>query len=145
MLICQQPTDFYSPQQPTDPNVPASDVSYNTNPVAPSPAPSGLTGVSEAFEVDEEGNIILDEHGAPRYQSRRGEDEHESQWGNYPYPDYEGSAYGDEGGQPGEGYESGGVGIGAWESRHHHPTRLSDVLEEDERLTNSDGRSALGP
>ncbi|KAG4033176.1 hypothetical protein MFRU_005g01900 [Monilinia fructicola] len=38
----------------------------------------------------------------------------------------------------GSGYGAGGAGAG-WESfpRHHHPTRLSDVLEEDERSRTS--------
>ena len=38
----------------------------------------------------------------------------------------------------GSGYGAGGSGAG-WESfpRHHHPTRLSDVLEEDERSRTS--------
>ncbi|KAF7877262.1 hypothetical protein EAF04_000945 [Stromatinia cepivora] len=38
----------------------------------------------------------------------------------------------------GSGYGAGGAGVG-WESfpRHHHPTRLSDVLEEDERSRTS--------
>lgn len=38
----------------------------------------------------------------------------------------------------GSGYGAAGAGVG-WESfpRHHHPTRLSDVLEEDERSRTS--------
>ena len=159
----QQPTGFYQQPDATLPANPSPVGSYATNPLA-SPAPSGVTGVSEAFEVDEEGNIVIDEHGAPKYASRRNQEEEdmenqELEWGTYPYPDYEGQEYGGDNGngnnqaRAGSQYDSGpstpggGVGIGSgWEnvSRHHHPTRLSDVLEEDERLTNSDGRSALG-
>ncbi|KAL9102505.1 MAG: hypothetical protein Q9163_002370 [Psora crenata] len=42
-------------------------------------------------------------------------------------------------------YEGGGYGVG-WEAvpRHHHPTRLSDVLEEDERSRTSPSRASQG-
>ncbi len=54
--------------------------------------------------------------------------------------DYEGDEYGEE-----EGSAGGGTG---WESlqaqQHHHPTRLSDVLEEDERSRTSPSRASLG-
>lgn len=48
-------------------------------------------------------------------------------------------AYGGGGGGPGYG----GSGLG-WEAvpRHHHPTRLSDVLEEDERSRTSPSRAS---
>lgn len=125
---------------PTNP----SPVSYVTNPNVGSPVP---TESSIAFETDEHGNIVVDEHGQPVIARRPGdeddEDYSEREWGTY--PSYDGDGYGGNGGSIGYG---GGVGIGSgWDSyqRHHHPTRLSDVLEEDERATISDGRrSALG-
>ena len=42
-------------------------------------------------------------------------------------------------------YSGSGYGTG-WESmpRHHHPTRLSDVLEEDERSRTSPSRASVG-
>ena len=49
---------------------------------------------------------------------------------------------GGNGGQPVD-YEGSGYGSG-WEAmpRHHHPTRLSDVLEEDERSRTSPSRAS---
>lgn len=137
--------------QPGPPST-TSPVSYATNPMG-SPAPTASTS-SAAFETDEHGNIVVGSNGEPVMARRPGdlsseEDEDNYQegreWGTY--PSYDGSGYGGNSGSVGYG-GSGGVGIGnTWEpiSRHHHPTRLSDVLEEDERATVSDGRrSALG-
>jgi hypothetical protein len=53
-------------------------------------------------------------------------------------------------GAPVQGYEQGavdysGAGWGGWDSvtpRHRHPTRLSDVLEEDERSRTSPSRAS---
>jgi len=123
-------------------NLPATNpspaASYATNPGMGSPS---ISASSMAFETDEHGNIVIDEHGAPMMARRPGEDEDEEyqsgEWGTY--PSYDGTGYGSNGGSLG----GGGVGIGSgWETipRHHHPTRLSDVLEEDERVTVSDGR-----
>ena len=61
----------------------------------------------------------------------------------------EGGVYASGGGQPvgpqgaQGGYEGSGYGPG-WEAmpRHHHPTRLSDVLEEDERSRTSQSRAS---
>ncbi|RAL58852.1 hypothetical protein DID88_009161 [Monilinia fructigena] len=46
----------------------------------------------------------------------------------------------------GSGYGAGGAGAD-WESfpRHHHPTRLSDVLEEDERSRTSASQTKAAP
>jgi hypothetical protein len=129
------PTTLHDPA-PANP----SPVSYVTNPAMGSPT---MSASSIAWETDEHGNIILDETGNPMVVRRPGDldDDDESytgeDWGAY--PDYTGAGYG------------GGVGIGGgaatgWENmqRHHHPTRLSDVLEEDERMTVSDGRRSRG-
>ena len=63
----------------------------------------------------------------------------------------EGVEYG-SGPTSGRGYDLAGGGIGGgdggfgggWEGvqRHHHPTRLSDVLEEDERSRTSPSRAS---
>ena len=53
--------------------------------------------------------------------------------------------YGAQAGEP--DYSGSGYGSGpGWEAvpRHHHPTRLSDVLEEDERSRTSPSRASLG-
>ncbi|KAI5816326.1 hypothetical protein BZA77DRAFT_293479 [Pyronema omphalodes] len=143
------PTTLHDPV-PANP----SPISYITNPAMGSPT---MSASSIAWETDEHGNIILDETGNPMVVGRPGdlEDDEESytgdDWGAY--PDYTGAGYGGGGayssgaggvyGSSGGygGVEGGGVGIGGsatgWENmqRHHHPTRLSDVLEEDERMT----------
>jgi hypothetical protein len=137
-----------SEQQPPNP----SPVSYATDPnVRPQ---TTSTQSSDQWELDEDGNVIIDEHGDPviattasrrrRRGQNQGEEGYESQgdreqWSSY--PSYDGIEYGDSSGAG--GYTSGGVGIGSgWEAipRHHHPTRLSDVLEEEERTTLSEGR-----
>jgi hypothetical protein len=119
----------------------------------------------EEYAMDERGNFILDEYGhrvparelrqreSDEYdvqEDRRRELEHLQHYGtaavgpsgyattssggpgyppNYPtapVPDYSGAGYGD-----------GWAGM-----RHHHPTRLSDVLEEDERSRTSPSRAS---
>ncbi|KAF1992309.1 hypothetical protein K402DRAFT_443122 [Aulographum hederae CBS 113979] len=122
----------------------------------------------DEYELDEQGNIRYDTFGQPMMY-RRGlgqegdedssddddEDTREAQrreqelLQQYPtsrpttttattaagYPtvtdaaDYEGAGY--------EGWEGG------WGGRHHHPTRLSDVIEEDERSRTSPSRASL--
>ncbi|KAF8470083.1 hypothetical protein BDZ91DRAFT_792102 [Kalaharituber pfeilii] len=94
------------------------------------------------YQRDEEGNLVLDSKGDPiiiSYRHSRIDPEDSI------YPDYEGSGYGAPiqapippqgyGGYPGYGY---GTYTG-WEgiTRHHHPTRLSDVVEEEERTHTS--------
>jgi hypothetical protein len=145
------------PQQPAQqsfyqqPHASLHEVDQGGVPSVGSPAPTEESSL--AFETDENGNIVVDEHGQPVMARRPGDDDEEDdyperEWGTY--PSYDGDGYGGNGGSIGYG-GSGGVGIGSsWEGyqRHHHPTRLSDVLEEeDERSTINDGvgrRSALG-
>ncbi|KAF2747477.1 hypothetical protein M011DRAFT_494269 [Sporormia fimetaria CBS 119925] len=126
-------------------------------------SPGGETSEGdEEYAVDQYGNFILDDagHRVP-YRSlrqhdsdefdvqedRRRELEHLQRYGSGPQsgssyvattsagqggftspnlPDYSGAGYGSE-----------------WTSmRHHHPTRLSDVLEEDERSTTAPSRAS---
>jgi hypothetical protein len=142
----QIPTSLHETGEPQQSQSP---VSYGTNPNIASPS---VSAASEVWETDEQGNVVLDETGHPALARRPGENDeeyHEREWGTY--PSYDGNDYGgenDSGGGGSGGGGGGGVGIGTgWEGvpRHHHPTRLSDVLEEDERATVSDGRrSGLG-
>ncbi|QSZ32333.1 hypothetical protein DSL72_001907 [Monilinia vaccinii-corymbosi] len=121
----------------------------------------------DEYEIDEQGNFVLDAAGNRiRYSSVVSDDdtaEYEHSPRQYrhgrapitgpPIP-MSGVEYGQgpansTAGNPasttaspvdysGSGYGAGGAGAG-WESfpRHHHPTRLSDVLEEDERSRTS--------
>ncbi|KAL7275405.1 hypothetical protein RUND412_001656 [Rhizina undulata] len=93
----------------------------------------------EVWQLDEQGHLRIDENGNPILVRPNPEGQQWGVGGWSAYPSYDGAAYGSGG---------GGVGIGGyasgWESvpRHHHPTRLSDVLEEEERTQTSvsDGR-----
>lgn len=100
------------------------------------------------YQRDEDGHLVLDAKGDPiivSYRHSRIDPE------DAIYPDYDGSGYGAPiqapnppmgGGYGGYGY-GGGYGPG-WEgiTRHHHPTRLSDVVEEEERThTSASNRS----
>lgn len=102
----------------------------------------GLGEAGGPWEFDEHGNVVLDEQGHPlpaqQYQRREPsraemeeEEEEEPAWDRI--PDYGGAAYGDNGG--GVPVDGGGYGPG-WgaipRAPHHHPTRLSDVPEEEE-------------
>ena len=121
------------------------------------------------YDLDERGNVRLDEQGNP-IMARRGpasEDsdeynvmeqiERERMYGQRYGGEYGGSTStggsrmtgatsngGGYGSQP--DYTGAGFGSGSgWESvvpRHHHPTRLSDVLEEDERSRTSPSRAS---
>ncbi|KAH0607691.1 uncharacterized protein H6S33_002725 [Morchella sextelata] len=98
----------------------------------------GFNDTSGAWELDAQGQVLLDETGNPvrQYERREpsraeleDEDEEELSWNRM--PNYDGAAYSDNGG--------GGVPVGygpGWETipraPHHHPTRLSDVPEEEE-------------
>lgn len=101
----------------------------------------GLGEAGGPWEFDEHGNVLLDEQGHPipaqQYQRREPsraemeEEEEEPAWDRIPV--YDGTGYGDNGG----GVPVGGGGYGpGWETipraPHHHPTRLSDVPEEEE-------------
>ena len=124
--------------------------------------PSVEDTLSDDFELDSNGEVARDAHGRP-IVSRRGtgpgsEDsdeynvqeqlEREQMYGRSYGSGMPGVEYGHgpttaagAGRQPdysGQGYGSG------WEAmpRHHHPTRLSDVLEEDERSRTSPSRAS---
>ncbi|KAG0135994.1 hypothetical protein HOY82DRAFT_118970 [Tuber indicum] len=111
--------------------------SYVTNNSAVRSRESGSVTESQQSEAGEgDGGWEYDSHGNPTpvsYQRRepsRAEEEEES-WDTY--PTYDGNDYESNGGGSG-----GGVAVGygrGWEGvsrAHHHPTRLSDVPEEDE-------------
>lgn len=142
----QDPVLIHGSGRDNPPPANMSPVSYATHPNIGSPTLSGVSDVSRAFLRDEHGNVIQDERGNPRYvdelESREGDE-----WGGgYSSGGSNNGGGGGNGDNGGGGV--GGVGIGpGWEGvpRHHHPTRLSDVLEEDERMTASDGRrSGMG-
>ncbi|PWW73820.1 hypothetical protein C7212DRAFT_220622 [Tuber magnatum] len=111
--------------------------SYVTNNSAMRSRESGSVTESQQSEAGEgDGGWEYDSQGNPTpvsYQRRepsRAEEEEES-WDTY--PTYDGNDYESNGGGSG-----GGVAVGygrGWEGvsrAHHHPTRLSDVPEEDE-------------
>lgn len=109
----------------------------------------------ERYLADEHGNLIYDREGNPILAVRQAESEGSADYdvieqlqrervlapfpgqgqyggyaqtsnGSYSTPDYSGSGYGRD-----------------WEiPRHHHPTRLSDVPEEDERSRTSPSRAS---
>ena len=118
----------------------------------------GGGGLAVEYQRDERGALMLDSRGDPiilSYRHSRIDPD------DAVYPDYDGSSwgapvpapvppqqqqqqqqgqYGPGGG--GQGYGSGGYSYGTgtgWEgiTRHHHPTRLSDVVEEEERTHSS--------
>lgn len=117
----------------------------------------------EEYAIDEYGNFILDEQGhrVPYrslrqtdsdefdvHEDRRRELEHLQRYGTAPQVS---SSYATTSGAgPSHGYTSSdmpdysGAGYGSeWAGmRHHHPTRLSDVLEEDERSRTSPSRAS---
>ena len=128
--------------------------------------PDDNTLSDEEYEIDEQGNFPRDAHGRriPYHRRTRSEDSDE-------YDVQEDLAreqalqarYGQAGGRGGvstsapagrgqpaysgeyEGADYSGSGYGpGWEAvpRHHHPTRLSDVLEEDERSRTSPSRAS---
>lgn len=99
------------------------------------------------YQRDEDGHLVLDSKGDPiiiSYKHSRIDPEDSI------YPNYDGSGYGAPipapnppvtGGYSPYGYPGYGPG---WEAipRHHHPTRLSDVVEEEERThTSASNRS----
>jgi FKBP-type peptidyl-prolyl cis-trans isomerase len=125
----------------------------------------GTSEGDEEFAIDEYGNFILDNagHRVPyrslRHQDsdeydvhddRRRELEHLARYGtaapgpgNYATTSSAGPAYQqqhptlDAPDYSGQGYGSEWAGM-----RHHHPTRLSDVVEEDERSRTSPSRAS---
>ena len=112
----------------------------------------------DEWSLDSQGQIRLDAQGNPILSRRAlgSEDsdeynvqeqlERERMYGRSYGSGIPGVEYG-SGPSPGSGraadYSGAGYGLG-WESmpRHHHPTRLSDVLEEDERSRTSPSRAS---
>ena len=123
---------------------------------------AGDTLSEEDYDLDENGEIQRDAHGHP-ILSRRGpgsEDsdeydvqeqlERERMYGRSYGSGIAGVEYGSgppavPGRQESSAPDYSGSGFGAgWEAlpRHHHPTRLSDVLEEDERSRATPSRAS---
>jgi hypothetical protein len=121
-------TGFY--QQPHAPQVPAAhQPQVHTQEVRSEGSYVTSEGDTE-YAIDPSGNIRRDVHGQPIVFNRRaeGSDDEEADFdtegveapevpGDGEHPDYEGQGF--------EGYQQ-------YVPRHHHPTRLSDVLEEEE-------------
>lgn len=110
-------------------------------------------GYSEGeYLIDAHGNFIRDSRGDKiPYPGTPGDDESDSGVEEYETPSqqpgvpYPPSASHQWSGQP--DYTGGGYAAPGWETmpRHHHPTRLSDVLEEDEtRSRTSASQSQVG-
>lgn len=127
--------------------------------------PSEGTVSEEEYEYDEHGSYRVDAEGRPILYRRGGAESSEGGGGGGGYSglygEISGTGHGSSsvttatsplhGGVTGVGWTGGpadysGSGYGSvWESvpRHHHPTRLSDVLEEDERSRTSPSRGSL--
>jgi len=115
-------------------------------------------GLSEGeYMIDSRGNFMRDEHGnkipfhspsASPSRARRsdaGAEEYENQVSQAP-TSYPPSSSHWAGQQPGAAeYAGQGFAAPGWETlpRHHHPTRLSDVMEEDERSRTSVSHASL--
>jgi hypothetical protein len=109
----------------------------------------------EEYAYDEHGEIRRDAHGHPIIYARgvlsEGSDEYDvqeqlarermygQQYGGVSGVEYGGGSTASAGSGNGQG-----AGYGGWDPmpRHHHPTRLSDVLEEDERSRTSPSRAS---
>ena len=100
------------------------------------------------YQRDEDGHLVLDSKGDPiiiSYKHSRIDPEDSI------YPNYDGSGYPPPIPAPNPPVSGGYSGYGGyagygpgWEGlpRHHHPTRLSDVVEEEERThTSASNRS----
>ncbi|RYF40222.1 MAG: hypothetical protein EOO38_22200, partial [Cytophagaceae bacterium] len=153
----QQPGSYLHQEQP-DAGIPEDEQSYVTS--------HGETSEGEEeYAIDERGHYMLDESGhripfrsirspvSDEYdvqEDRRRELEHLQRYGTaatssggYATTSGAGPAHGAgyaTAGQPdysGDGYGDEWVGM-----RHHHPTRLSDVPEEDERSRTSPSRAS---
>ncbi|KAK6522014.1 hypothetical protein TWF281_002585 [Arthrobotrys megalospora] len=102
----------------------------------------GSDDEDDPWARDDQGRVFRDERGHAMTQSQV---EHRRQqaayqhpqaqpYQYYPGPGQQGPPPGqDQPGQPGYGYGPGWEGI----TRHHHPTRLSEILEEEERTATS--------
>ena len=117
----------------------------------------------EDYDLDENGEVRRDSHGRPilgrRVLGSEGSDEYDVQedlerermYGRSYGSSMSGVEYGSgppavsgrQGPAAPADYTGSGFGTG-WEAmpRHHHPTRLSDVLEEDERSRTSPSRAS---
>ena len=117
----------------------------------------------EDYDLDENGEVRRDSHGRPilgrRVLGSEGSDEYDVQedlerermYGRSYGSSMSGVEYGSgppavsgrQGPAAPADYTGSGFGAG-WEAmpRHHHPTRLSDVLEEDERSRTSPSRAS---
>ncbi|RVD90081.1 uncharacterized protein DFL_001061 [Arthrobotrys flagrans] len=100
----------------------------------------GSDDEDDPWARDDQGRVFRDERGHAMTQSQV---EHRRQQAAYQHPQAQPYQYypgpGQQGAPPGQdqsGY--GGYGPG-WEgiARHHHPTRLSEILEEEERTATS--------
>ncbi|KAH0536449.1 hypothetical protein FGG08_006689 [Glutinoglossum americanum] len=125
--------------------------------------PSEGYSEDEEYELDEQGNILLDEHGN-RVVYRRGQHSDDSDDYDEEAEAHERAYMGRYGGASGVDYQMTTTGAGpvspGWEygdqdpaysgagygwdySQHHRPTRLSDVQEEDERSRTSASRASV--
>ena len=123
----------------------------------------GDTLSEEDYDLDENGEIQRDAHGNPILGRRGPGSEDSDEYDVQEQLDRErmyGQSYGSgvagveygpgpaaaSGRQASSAPDYSGSGFGAgWEAlpRHHHPTRLSDVLEEDERSRATPSRASL--
>lgn len=110
-------------------------------------------GYSEGeYLIDAQGNFIRDSQGMKvPYPGTPGNDDSDSGTEEYENPPAQpGVSYPPSSSQQWSGpadYSGSGYSTPGWDSmpRHHHPTRLSDVIEEDEtRSRTSAGQSQLG-
>lgn len=170
----REPRQSQQQQQQQQPDIPSQQYQYTQPPQAPDPtAPSSgggyyqqpqSTGEEERPYSAEggsdgaysEGEYVLNAHGyfVPYRPGTLRDDDSDSKAEEYETPSAQpGVSYppssspwsGSYAGQP--DYSGGGYAVPGWESmpRHHHPTRLSDVLEEDEtRSRTSGGQGQLG-
>jgi hypothetical protein len=157
-------TGFYQQRQGTN-LLPADPVSRSEHNPSYGPSVASESALSEEeYEIDAQGQFIRDAQGNKiRYQAPLSDDDDEydvraarerelaylQQYGRQPVSGVEygqgstagaghGAAPTSDPATSGGDYEGQGYGTG-WEAmpRHHHPTRLSDVLEEDERSRTS--------
>ncbi|KAF2460292.1 hypothetical protein BDY21DRAFT_383975 [Lineolata rhizophorae] len=159
------------PEQGTQPpsRPPTSQTYSDTQSYVPSQGDTFSEGEEEQYELDEHGNVKIDDQGrpviyrGPRLRSPQEEDddefdvqedlrreqEHALRYGGYT----------SAGGRPGASQTTSGAGYGGfgapadysgagysgWEGyprQHHHPSRLSNIFEEDEASRTSPSRTS---
>jgi hypothetical protein len=143
------------PQSPASAGDPSARYYQQQESAGPDPGDYGAgseAGYSEnEYMIDARGNFLRDEHGnkipfhspsASPSRARRsdaGAEDYENPASQAPtsYPPSSSHWAGAQTGAP--EYAGQGFGAAGWETlpRHHHPTRLSDVIEEDERSRTS--------